>query len=68
MKSTVYWFGKFGILKWTKNSVFWKFWHDLGFGTGIDIIEVSADDKEPQAERKKAERQNKNKISKTIKK
>ena len=63
-----YWFGKFDILKWTKNSVFRKFWHDLGFGTGIDIIEVSADDKEPQAERKKAERQNKNKISKTIKK
>ena len=55
-------------MKWTKNSVFRKFWHDLEFGTGIDIIEVSADDKEPQAERKKAERQNKNKISKTIKK
>ena len=61
-------FGKFDIQKWTKNSVFRKFWHDLGFGIGIDIIEVSADEKEPQAERKKAERQNKNKISKTIKK
>lgn len=68
MLCVVYWFGKFDILKWTKNSVFRKFWHNLEFGTGIDIIEVSADEKEPQAERKKAERQNKNKISKTIKK
>ena len=68
MVCVFYWFGKFDILKWTKNSVFRKFWHDLEFGTGIDIIEVSADEKEPQAERKKAERQNKNKISKTIKK